>query len=87
MAGENKTYPDRNTPYKFRRDSATHLDSEIYTDCMMRGITSHSQKVGARGCGPPGAPKDNPKKSVVTDRQLGDLQAMLHLKEMDGKVS
>lgn len=61
MAGETKTYPDRNTPYRFRRDSTTHLESEIYKNCMMRGITSYRQKVGAHGCGPPGAPKDQPK--------------------------
>ncbi|RMC14311.1 hypothetical protein DUI87_09404 [Hirundo rustica rustica] len=33
---EMKTYPDRSIPYKFKRDSATPLDAEIYEDCVMR---------------------------------------------------
>lgn len=30
-AGEIKSYPDKNTPYEFRRDSATHLDLQRFT--------------------------------------------------------
>lgn len=50
------------------------MDAEIYKDCVMRGVTSHCRKVGAGGCGPPGAPKGGPKQTVVTDGELGELQ-------------
>lgn len=73
MVGKTKTYTDRNTPYKFRTDWDTRLAAEIYTDCLMRCVTSYGWKVRACGCGPPGAPKGSPTQTVVTDRELGDL--------------